>query len=211
MCRSAARLLIGPTSEPVTLAEAKRQANVVATDDDALLTSLIIAAREFVEESCSRALIEQTWLAQYSEWPRSGVCLPRPPLLAITHVKYYGVSELLETLPSTDYRADTVSQPGRLWWDDDDILPVLDSCEWPVLVTYTAGYSAAAGTSSSSSSSSGSGDAAAAVPARAKQAILLLVAHWYRNREAVLTGTISKEIELAFLSLTKSLRVGVYP
>jgi hypothetical protein len=52
--------------------------------------------------------------------------------------------------------------------------------------------------------------AASAVPDDAKQAILLLASHWVENREAVLSGTISKEIELSYTALTDRLKWGNY-
>lgn len=39
------------------------------------------------------------------------------------------------------------------------------------------------------------------IPQRYIHAMKLLISHWYENREAVVAGTISKEIELAFNSL----------
>jgi hypothetical protein len=48
------------------------------------------------------------------------------------------------------------------------------------------------------------------VPDDAKQAMLLLASHWVENREAVLTGTISKEIELSYTALTDRLKWGNY-
>ncbi|NDB18915.1 MAG: phage gp6-like head-tail connector protein [Actinobacteria bacterium] len=44
------------------------------------------------------------------------------------------------------------------------------------------------------------------VPKQAVHAINMLIGHWYFNREAVLTGTISKEIELAVAALLSPLR-----
>jgi uncharacterized phiE125 gp8 family phage protein len=211
MIRSASRLLTGPTTEPVTLAEALRHCNVVSTDENDFVTSLITAAREFLEDATSRAYINQTWQIQFSEWPASGVCLPRPPLVEVLSVKYIDPDDVQQTLPTDCYSIDAISQPGRLHWDEDDgrVLPVLDSTSWPVLVTYVAGYghaTPAPGTSSVSSSGAVESDN---VPARAKQAILLLVGHWYRVREAV--GRVESETALAFDRLVKSLRVGVYP
>ena len=46
-----------------------------------------------------------------------------------------------------------------------------------------------------------------------KQAMLLLIAHWYRNRETVLTGTISGVLPLTYTALLSSERLyppGVY-
>lgn len=193
MLDQAARLLTAPALEPVTLSEAKRHANVVASDDDALITALIVAARELVEQDTSRALINQTWELELDDWWTDGLEVPRPPLVSVTHVKYYDADGVLQTVTSTNYHVDTRRQPGVIWWDDDYTLPSLGDDANPVLVTYVAGY----------------GSAASAVPQRAKQAILLLVGHWYRQREAV--GRTEGEVALAYRRLIRSLCVGVYP
>lgn len=44
-------------------------------------------------------------------------------------------------------------------------------------------------------------DTAEKVPARMIQAALMLVAHWFANREAVVTGTITTQVPLAVESL----------
>lgn len=46
----------------------------------------------------------------------------------------------------------------------------------------------------------------AAIPSMVKHAVKLLVAHWFRNRETVIVGSISKEIELALASLMVQFR-----
>lgn len=47
------------------------------------------------------------------------------------------------------------------------------------------------------------------VPAMVRQAALMLITHWYVNRSAVLTGSVSKEIEFATNSLLHFYRVGL--
>lgn len=49
-----------------------------------------------------------------------------------------------------------------------------------------------------------------AMPATIRRAILMLVAHWDENRSAVLTGTISKEVEFAVKALLDSEGYGSY-
>ena len=185
-------LITPPASEPVTLTEVKRHCNVVATDEDTLLTALIAAARELVESMTSRALITQTWRVRLHTWFADGFQLPRPPLIAVTSIKYFDESETEQTLAANAYLVDTDRQPGVLWWDDETVQPVLDDRPNGVSILYTAGYGAAA-----------------AVPNRAKQAILLLVGHWYKNREAV--GRAEGEVALTVERLVQSLRLGVYP
>lgn len=53
----------GPAFEPVTLAEMKLHLRTYASDtsEDALISSLITAAREWAENFTGRALVDQTW------------------------------------------------------------------------------------------------------------------------------------------------------
>ena len=81
---------------------------------------------------------------------------------------------------------DTASEPGRIVLEKDEVWPtdVLKSVNG-VEVRFVAGYGAAS-----------------AVPKRIKQLAYLLVGHWYVNREAMITGLVTKEIELAVQTLS---------
>jgi len=184
---------VEPTIEPVTLSEAKRHANVVASDDDTLITALIQAAREQVESDCSRALITQTWRLKLHEWFADWLDVPRAPLQSVTSIKYLDPDDVEQTLPAAYYDVDADRTPGVIWKDPDYTWPMVSDQANCITILYKAGY----------------GDAAAAVPARAKQAILLLVGHWYRTREAV--GQLGPEIALTYQRLINGLRVGNYP
>ena len=48
-----------------------------------------------------------------------------PPLVSVTHVKYYDADGVLQTLPATYYDVDTRRQPGVIWWDEDYTAPTL--------------------------------------------------------------------------------------
>ena len=54
-------LTTAPAVEPISLAEAKAHLRLDASDEDALLTALITAARMFVERTLGVALITQSW------------------------------------------------------------------------------------------------------------------------------------------------------
>ena len=56
-------ILTAPTVEPVSLAEAKLHCRVDTTDENTLLSALIVAAREYVEQVTGRALITRTYRA----------------------------------------------------------------------------------------------------------------------------------------------------
>lgn len=163
-------LITAPASEPITLTEAKAHLRVTASTEDTLITSLIVAARQFVEEETSRALITQTWERQLDNWPAL-VRLPRPPAIALTSVKYVDEDGTEATLANTAYTLYASVEPGHLVFDTDE-LPTVTLADYAgVRIRYTAGYGAAA-----------------AVPQAIKQAMLLLIGHWYLNREAVAIG-----------------------
>lgn len=159
-----------PAEEPITLAEAKVHCHVDGSDEDSLLTGLIVAARELCELRARRAFVTQTLERHLECWPAStGIYVPKAPLVSVTSVKYIDSDSVEQTVSSSDYIVDIASQPGRV--------VLKRNVSWPsaelqvggaVRVRYVAGYGAAS-----------------AVPARYKQAIRLLVGHWYENREQV--------------------------
>jgi hypothetical protein len=55
------RLVTPPVEEPVTLEQAKSHLRLDTSLDDAYVAALIIAARQYIERVCWRALLLQTW------------------------------------------------------------------------------------------------------------------------------------------------------
>lgn len=165
---------VAPNVEPVDLAEAKLHLRVDATADDMLIENLIRAAREYVEDATGRALIDQTWQLDLDGWPSVGyIELPRPPLSSVSSVKYTDSAGVEHTFSAEHYGVDVGSEPGRVvlgygkTWPSVTLWPIS-----PIKITYVAGYGAMAST----------------VPACLRQAVLLLVGHWYENREGVVIG-----------------------
>ena len=177
---------VAPAAEPVSVIEAKEHLRVDIGDDDTLIEALITAAREYVEQGSRRALVTQTWRLNLDQFPAGPeIELPRPPLQSVTSVTYRDSDGTTNTLSSSIYEVDTDSTPGRIRlaygedWPSDTLAETN-----PVRITFVAGY----------------GDADD-VPRRWKQAILLLVGHWYENREATISGTIPRSIPFAVESL----------
>lgn len=175
-----------PTAEPVSLAEAKTHLRVDTTADDALIASLVVAAREAIEEISGRSLMTQTWDLVFDAFPDAPFTVPRPPLASVTHITYTDKDGNESTFASANYVVDTNSEPGRVALATD--------AEWPsttlypigaVVVRFVAGYGNA-------------GD----VPERYLQALKLVIGHWYENREAIATtGAMPKEMPLAVQAL----------
>lgn len=185
-----------PSEEPVTLTEVRDHTRVEISDDDLLLQNQITAAREHLERATNRAFVTQTWKVVLDEFPDGNepIVLPKPPLRAVNSVKYTTDDGTTSTFAASNYIVDTDSEPGRV--------EVKRNNNWPtetlqtangVEVEFDAGYG-------------GQSD----VPQRIKQAILLLVAHWYENREAVTSGQenrVPREVERALGDLVTQNRV----
>lgn len=175
-----------PSAEPVSLIEAKLHLRVDGDDDNTLIALQISAVREQVELEARRSLMTQTLAVRLAEWPTGDrLWLPQPPLQSVTHIKYTDDDGALQTMAASDYIVYTDPEPGHV--------VLTASTNWPaadlqpgesIVITYVAGYGAAT-----------------AVPARYKQAMLLLLGHWYENRESVVVGAITGELPMAVRSL----------
>lgn len=186
------RVVTPPASEPVTLTEAKTHMNVVGTADDTYISTLIVAGREYCEGFQARAHVTQTLELTLDAFPSERyVELPRPPLQSVTSVVYKDDDGIDTTFAASNYAVDTKSFVGKI--------VLMPSASWPsfdpypvnaVSITYVAGYGAAS-----------------TVPAHVKQAMLLLIGHWYENRETILIGTVSKQLEFTVSSLLAMRRV----
>lgn len=162
-----------PTAEPVSLDEAKAHLRVDITADDTLIGAMLTAARQYVEMTARRALVTQTLDLYLAAFPSGDtITLPRPPLVSITSLTYVVEAGTTSTLATTVYGAETNTEPGFVYlkpsqtWPSDSLYEGL-----PVCVRYVAGY----------------GDPPS-VPEYYKQAIKLLIGHWYENREGYVIG-----------------------
>ena len=159
-------VVTGPTTEPITLAEAKRQLFLSESDtsQDAELTSRIQAAREQWEHDTDGVLFTRTLSVTSEQFGGGQIKLDSRPVTSITHIKYYDPSDVLTTFASSKYSFDAAEGAIELNWAES--WPVT-SIRWDAIkITFVAGYATVA-----------------TIPAIAKQAMLLLVAYYhYGNR-----------------------------
>lgn len=161
--------------------------------DDDLLNALITTARQHVENTLRRSLITQTWELWLDAFPSADyIEVPLPPLISVTSITYYDVDDTVATMDADEYFVDVKSEPGRIGLNDGETWP--STTLRPrngVCVTFVSGYGAAA-----------------AVPKAIKQAMLLLLAHLYENREAVTTsGGAPNELPFAVNALLAPYRI----
>jgi len=183
-----------PAEEPVTLTEAKNHLRVDLSDDDSLISALIVAAREHAEAITRRAFITQTLKLSMDAFPANNgpIYVPMPPLQSVNSLKYFDTDGMEQTLTEgTDFLVDNESEPGRITPAPDTGWPATQNRPNAVSVEFVAGF----------------GDASK-VPQGIKQAILLMVGHWYENREAVtMQGNNAGELPMAVDSLLMMHRI----
>jgi uncharacterized phiE125 gp8 family phage protein len=140
--------------------------------EDTILTALITSARQYVEAVTRRALISQTWDLYLNEFPFiNSFEIPLGSLQSITSMAYTDSSGTVTTMTATtDYIADTASEPGRvvlpygIGWPSTTLHPVN-----PIAIRFVCGY----------------GATAASVPASIRTAIKMTVEDLFENRSAV--------------------------
>ncbi|QUS40580.1 phage gp6-like head-tail connector protein [Tardiphaga alba] len=177
-----------PTVFPVSRADAKKHLHAEEfADDDVYIDGLIAAATGHMDGpagSLGRAIMPQVLEWRGDSFGFCDIRLAFPPVVNIVSVKYDDEDGAEQIVPGTDYRL--VGQPGmpRVALTYGASWPQVMSQSEAVRVRYNAGY-----------------PDAASVPAPIKQAILLLVGHWYANREAVVVGSTVAELPLAVRGL----------
>jgi uncharacterized phiE125 gp8 family phage protein len=161
-------VISAPAEEPLTLEEVKAHLRTLpgANDEDAtILRPLIVAAREYCEGITGRSIGEQVVQA-YPAQATGLIRLPRSPIIEIVAVRYALADGGIELIPPSAYQ---LTAAGEIL-----ILPTptgaLRQVE-PVEIEYRAGYME--------------------LPYLMRQAMLLLIGHWYTNREAVATGAVT--------------------
>jgi uncharacterized phiE125 gp8 family phage protein len=158
-----------PGIEPLSLTEAKAFLRVEHAADDDLIASLIKAARCEVESVTRRALITQGFRIVLDGWPESGrVISPVSPLRSVTAARVRAMDGSASNLNLAVFTLDAVSSPGVIQFDRGAALEPGKTIAG-IEIEITAGY----------------GETSASVPEPLRQAMRLLIACYYENRDKV--------------------------
>jgi uncharacterized phiE125 gp8 family phage protein len=176
------RQTVAPTAEPLTRAEAREHLRLDEGDYDNIIDGLIVAARQYAETFTRRQLVTATWQLAAFDFACGvdALRLLHGPVQAVTAFTYVDTAGDTQTLTTAGYTA--VLDPEGAY-----VVPAYGTT-WPsarchaesVLVTYRTGYGAPT-----------------AVPQAIKQAMLLLIGHWFANPEAVNVGNITTKLDFA--------------
>lgn len=164
------------------LSLAKEFLRVDHSDEDTTITALINAAVQHCQDYTNRHFVSSNFTLSLDDFYNCE--FSTGPINTITGVTYKDVGNATQTLAASKYWYDTKREPARIHFDsppdtyDDDFNVVTIS-----------------GTL---------GDAPATPVVHA---IKMLVAHYYENRRAVITGTTSIEIPLGVAALLNPYRI----
>lgn len=177
-------LNIETRSGPVSLAtsalsDLKAHLKVTSTYEDDLIKVYIDASLSLIETYCGITIGEREYQLNLPYFPVADryIELPRGPVASVESLYYYDSNNVSTLWESSDYDVSLSETPARLYLQQDDVWEPTyerpDACQ----LRYTAGVSSWS-----------------SVPANYKPSIYYLVAHQYRFRQPVLSGTISTEL-----------------
>lgn len=167
-------LITPPAAEPVTLAELKEHLKISGAAEDALLSGLLVAARQTIEARFQIAVMPQGWRLELDGAPDAAVILPLSPVMSVdaVGVRRNGVTE---ALAPASYDAQ-IGPVGRVRVR----APAAGDGLGALVISFTAGWP----------------DASSA-PEAMKLAIRILAAHLYENREGEPAGPVAINTMLA--------------
>ena len=162
-------LITAPTTEPVTLNDAKAFARIDCSEDDFLVSSFITQAREYAENYTNRKYGSQVWeLTLDASEIAKCIKLEEFDVQSINSITIYDEDNVSSVIPTDEYDA----YNNRILFDLGTYdLRLLDS----MVINYTVG--------------------GGSTPDQVKLAIMQMVATWYENREALVSGTITAMVD----------------
>lgn len=161
-------LRLTSTAAPIIgTADAKAHLRVLHDDDDAYIDSLVLVAQDwmFGENSwLGRSAPESEWEGRLASFPIGKLVLPRPPFISVESIRYTPGDGSAE-VDLIGFRSFGSGGEGYVLPAKGADWPVTDGEPESVKITFKAGY--------------------ADLPKSIRHAALLLIGHWYENREAV--------------------------
>ena len=161
--------------------EIRSHLNITAADHDEVLKSFVCAAAAHIEKHIGQPILAQNWRQDFSCF--RNLRLPFDEIVSVTAVRYVDTAGSLKTLDAESY---------ELCRDDlSPFVDLADSATWPstsvqwnaVQIEFVGGWER--------------------TPEPIRQALKLIVGHWFFHREAVVieTGIVMVQLPLAVEAL----------
>lgn len=184
---------------PVSRERVKAHLRVDTNDEDDLIDAYILAAARKYETETSRGLFAARFAWRLDGWPANGAELPFGPVRHIESAGWLDAAGVFHALDDADWRLELSARGGRIVYRDGFTPPAPGRSIGGVVITFAAGHEPEGfeGTEAGGP---------LALPASAPVAIMLMVAHWYTNREAASPHQLA-EIPLGAAQLMAAARI----
>ena len=185
----AIEIITGPASTSVSTDDLKAHLRLNDDSEDSLLGDWLTAADDLFTRWTGYVLVSQTLRLRLDGWPSDGtVYVPRHPVTGIASVQYLDRDGTWQTVDPSNYSIDLGSVPARVRFGSGYTFPSLHPTAVPtVRVQFVAGGTA---------------------PKLAAQAVKLLAAHWYAQREAFGEANLN-EVPMGFKAVCHQYTTGV--
>jgi|14_taG_2_1085336.scaffolds.fasta_scaffold06066_4 uncharacterized phiE125 gp8 family phage protein len=185
-CHHTLELVDAPLKKPISLNEVKDQLRVEHTDEDLLINRLINVAIAYtdVKGVLGQAMITQKWGQWIAANPPKEVKLLLGPVQGVTAIRYYDEDGVLQLDDYNNYDIfgtesyTTISPKTNYSW------PTTQRRSDAIKIEYEIGF----------------GDNPSDVPETVRHALMLLIGHWYDNRENTQMDELS-DIPFGFMEL----------
>jgi len=155
---------IAPDNEPLSLDDAKTFMHILEDDEDELITSMTVGAREYAENYTNR----QFEIATYeliTDRLFQGLTIPKSPVTEIVSVEYMDSDGVYQTLSTDDYYSYVDYGATKLEFSS---FPSYKDDKRAIKITFKAGYTT--------------------VPSSIVSYLKVLVSTMYENREQYVLG-----------------------
>lgn len=172
--------IVAPSGEILTVSDAKEHLRVTVSDEDDLILGYIRAIEAHLDGYSGilgRALINQTWRAEWNAWQECRQVLPLPDVSSAT-IKYFDVNNALQDVSSQQFRVIQTALGSAVEWDQSFTAPSLYARSDAVRIEMVCGY----------------GADASFIPKDIVHAAKLYLGAFYENRENTVIGTIVSEL-----------------
>lgn len=132
-------LITAATSEIITLSEAKTHLRVFHDDDDDYIERLVTHVVSIAESRMNRALLSSVWELVIDAF-KNEIEIPKGKVTAISYVKYLDENGVYQTLSSSYYEKDLVSEPARIVLARGYSYPIAQKNINNVKIGFTAGW-----------------------------------------------------------------------
>jgi uncharacterized phiE125 gp8 family phage protein len=179
-------------ADPISVADAKVHLRIeqADTDQDGFVAQLCAAAHRKVENELDYPILRQTRQTHLRGFPEAEIDLGGGNDFQVASVDYYDADGVQQTLATSAYILDAVSKPAKLYPAPNTLWPATQDRPGAVIVEWQSGWAAP-------------GD----VPPDLLHAMRLLIGHWDQNREAVVIGSISTDVQFTFDALIWPFRI----